>query len=74
MNDGNVDSLVPKLVASSFLVLQEKEDNSSSDNNLIGQFGVGFYSAFLVANKVSLVRLLFSSKLTSPVTNCSSSY
>ena len=32
-----------------------KESGSASDNELIGQFGVGFYSAFMVAEKVTLV-------------------
>lgn len=36
------------------MYVQESKDNSSSENNLIGQFGVGFYSAFLVAHKVAV--------------------
>jgi molecular chaperone HtpG len=32
-----------------------KINGSSTDNELIGQFGVGFYSAFMVAKKVTLI-------------------
>mgnify|MGYP004708665057 CR=1 FL=1 len=35
-------------------VLQESKD-SGGDSNLIGQFGVGFYSAFLVSERVGML-------------------
>jgi len=55
-HDDLVDALgtIAKSGTASFME-KMKSNGSDSDTNLIGQFGVGFYSAFLVAEKVTVM-------------------
>ncbi len=43
------------VIASSGSLAFRKENEASDDVDIIGQFGVGFYSAFMVASKVSVI-------------------
>ena len=42
--------------------LDFKKENTAEDIDIIGQFGVGFYSAFMVASRVTVVSRAFGSE------------
>ena len=46
---------IAKSGTKAFLEKLKEEKESTTDKELIGQFGVGFYSAFMVAEKVTLI-------------------
>ncbi|KAL7065347.1 hypothetical protein AAHC03_04358 [Spirometra sp. Aus1] len=46
---------IAKSGTADFMKEMEKADNQTSLTDLIGQFGVGFYSAFIVADRVTVV-------------------
>ena len=47
--------LVLLLILEQENILKVLDKNQTQDSNLIGQFGVGFYSAFIVSNTVTLL-------------------
>lgn len=48
-------------IAESGTLAFKKENAGKSDNELIGQFGVGFYSAFMVADKIEVLTKAYGS-------------
>jgi molecular chaperone HtpG len=56
MNEADlIDSLGTIARSGTRLFLEKLKDDAKKDSNLIGQFGVGFYSAFMVADKIEVV-------------------
>lgn len=48
-------------IAESGTLAFKKENEGKTDNELIGQFGVGFYSAFMVADKIQVYSKAYNS-------------
>jgi len=56
MNEADlIDSLGTIARSGTRMFLEKLAEDAKKDSNLIGQFGVGFYSAFMVAEKIDVI-------------------
>ena len=64
MTADEVERYICQIALSGALEFVEKYEADSSDAGIIGHFGLGFYSAFMVSDKVELVTRSYSSDET----------
>ena len=54
MTEAEIDKYINQIAFSGAVDFAEKYKKGGSDNGIIGHFGLGFYSAFMVADKVEI--------------------
>ena len=59
MNDKELEENLGTIAQSGSLVFKEAEKSDNKDLDIIGQFGVGFYSAFMVSDKIEVTSKKF---------------
>lgn len=55
MNEEELENNLGTIAESGSLRFKEEQTSNNKDSEIIGQFGVGFYSAFMVAKKVEVL-------------------
>ena len=56
MNESDLEQNLGVIASSgTFQFRQELEYEDAADTDVIGQFGVGFYSAFMVADQITVI-------------------
>lgn len=62
MTEEELEKYICSIALSGALDFIEKYDENNSNNGIIGHFGLGFYSSFMVSDKVELVTRSFTSE------------
>ena len=56
IRDREVDEYINQIAFSGATAFLEKYKDKTSDDQIIGHFGLGFYSAFMVADRVDVYK------------------
>ena len=62
MTDAELESNLGTIAKSGSLAFKQLEEIKDKDIDIIGQFGVGFYSAFMVSDKITVISKSIDSK------------